>query len=80
MLEENEQQQPRIININEIQSPKITPVNSTLILEEIQQPQAEAMKENMPTMMQEPQNEEEKTQQEVQPESTEPVMEVNGMK
>jgi hypothetical protein len=43
-LEENEQQQLEIVDIDEIPSPKITPVNSTPILEEIQQPQAEAMK------------------------------------
>jgi hypothetical protein len=47
------------------------PVNSTPILEEIQQPQAEAMKEDTPAAAQEPQNEEAETQKEVQPESTE---------
>jgi hypothetical protein len=36
------------------------PVNSTPILEEIQQPQAEAMKEDTPAVVQEPQNEEAK--------------------
>jgi hypothetical protein len=55
------------------------PVNSTPILEEIQQPQVEAMKEDMPAVTQEPQNEEAETQREVQPESTEAAMEVNGM-
>jgi hypothetical protein len=55
------------------------PVNSTPILEEIQQPQAEAMKEDTPAAAQEPQNEEAETQWEVQPESTEAVMEVNRM-
>jgi hypothetical protein len=69
-LEENEQQQPEIVDIDEIPSPEMIPVNSTPILEEIQQPQAEAMKEDMPAVAQEPQNEEAETQQEVQPEST----------
>jgi hypothetical protein len=49
-------------------------VNSTPILEEIQHPQAEAMKEDMPTTTHEPHNEEAKTQPEVQPEITKPVM------
>jgi hypothetical protein len=39
-LEENEQQQLEIVDIDEIPSPEIPPVNSTPILEEIQQPQA----------------------------------------
>jgi hypothetical protein len=59
-LEENEQQQPEIVDIDEIPSPEITPVNSTPILEEIQQPQEEAMKEDTPAVTQEPQNEEAK--------------------
>jgi hypothetical protein len=78
-LEENEQQQPEIVDIDEIPSPEMIPVNSTPILEEIQQPQAEAMKEDTPAATQEPQNEEAETQREVQPESTEAAMEVNRM-
>jgi hypothetical protein len=61
-LEENEQQQWEIINIDEIPSPKRIPVNSTLILEEIQQLEAETMKVDMPTMTQALQNEEVETQ------------------
>jgi hypothetical protein len=52
-------------------------VNSTPILEEIQQPQPEELKENMPAAAQEPQNKEEEPQQEVQPERTEPATEGN---
>jgi hypothetical protein len=37
------------------------------------------MKEDTPATMQEPQNEEEETQQEIQPENTEEVVEVNKM-
>jgi hypothetical protein len=76
-LEENEQQQPEIIDIDEIPSPERIPVNSTPILEEIQQPQAEAMKVDTPAAVQVPQNEEVETQQEVQPKSTEAALEVN---
>jgi hypothetical protein len=54
-------------------------VNSTPIVEEIQQPQAEAMKVDTPVVAQEPQNEEVETQKEVQPESTEAALEVNEM-
>jgi hypothetical protein len=78
-LEENEQQQSEIIDIDEIPSPEMILVNSTSILEEIQQPKEEAMKEDMPAVVQEPQNEEAETQQEVQPESIEEVVEVKGM-
>jgi hypothetical protein len=53
------------------------PMNSTPIVEEIQQPQPEAMKVNMSEAMQEPQNKEAETQKEVQPESTEESLEVN---
>jgi hypothetical protein len=35
-LEENEQQQPEIVDIDEIPSPEIPPLNSIMILEEIQ--------------------------------------------
>jgi hypothetical protein len=76
-LKENEQQQPKIVNIDEIPSPKMIPIKSTSILEEIQQPQAEAMKVDTPAAVQAPQNEEVETQQEVQPESTEATLEVN---
>jgi hypothetical protein len=76
-LEENEQQQLKIVDIEEIPSPKRIPVNSTPILEEIQQPQAEAMKVDTPIAAQAPQNEEGETQHEVHPKSTEAVLEVN---
>jgi hypothetical protein len=55
-------------------------VNFTPILEEIQQPQVEAMKVDMPAAMWVPQNEEVETQQEVQPKSTKATLEVNGAK
>jgi hypothetical protein len=55
-LEENEQQQPEIVDINEISSPERISVNSTPILEEIQQPQAKAMKVDTPAAAQAPQN------------------------
>jgi hypothetical protein len=42
-LEENEQQQPEIVDIDEILSPEEIPVKSIPILEEILQPQTEAM-------------------------------------
>jgi len=79
MLEENEQQQPEIVDIEKIPSPETILVNSTLILEEIQQPQAEAIKVDTPAVMQAPQNEEVETQQEVKPKSIKAVLEVNGM-
>jgi hypothetical protein len=78
-LEENEQQKPKIININEIPSPKEIPVDPTLILEDIQQPQVEAMEQDTPASLQELQNKEVETQQELQPEHTEAAIEVNGM-
>jgi hypothetical protein len=74
-LEENEQQQLEIVDIDEIPSPKIPPVNSTPILEEIQQPQPEDLKEDTPATTQEPHNEEAKPQQEVKPERIEPIAE-----
>jgi hypothetical protein len=55
-LEENEQQQSEIIDINEIPSPEMILINSTLILEEIQQPEAEAMKVDTPAAAQQHQN------------------------
>jgi hypothetical protein len=61
LLEENEQQQPEIIDIDEIPSPEILPVNPTPIMEEIQYPQVEAMKVDMSAAAQAPQNEEPKT-------------------
>jgi hypothetical protein len=67
-LEENEQQPPEIVDIDEIPSPEEIPVESTPILEEIQQPQTEAMKEDTPAVVQEPQNKEEETHQEIPPE------------
>jgi hypothetical protein len=76
-LEENEQQQPEIVDIDEIPSPEEIPVDSTPILEEIQQPQAEAMEQDTPAVVQEPQNKEAETQQEIQPEHTEAAVEVN---
>jgi hypothetical protein len=78
-LEENEQQQPEIVDIDEIPLPEEIPVDSTPILEEIQQPQAEAMEQDTPAAAQEPQNKEAETQQELQPEHTEAAVEVNGM-
>jgi hypothetical protein len=65
----------KIVDIDEIPSPEITPVNSTPILEEIQQPQVEELKEDTPATMQEPNNVEVETQQKVQPEITEPACE-----
>jgi hypothetical protein len=78
-LEENEQKQPEIIDINEIPSLEEILVNPTLILEEIQQPQAGTMKEDTPAETREPQNEEAETQREVKLESTQAAVEVNGM-
>ena len=48
-MEGNEKQQPEIIDIDGIPSPERISVNSTPILEEIQQPQVEAMKEDTPS-------------------------------
>jgi hypothetical protein len=53
-------------------------VNSTPILDDIQQPQVETMKVDTPAAAQVPQNEEVEIQQEVQPESTEEALEFNG--
>jgi hypothetical protein len=50
-----------------------------MILEDILQPQVEDLKEDMLVAMQEPQNKEVETQQEVQLEITEPTAEGNEM-
>jgi acetoin utilization deacetylase AcuC-like enzyme len=71
--EEGEQQPSEIVNIDEIPSPETTPVHSTPILEEIQQPAPEGMNTDIPTEVQEPQNQEAETLKEVQPENTRPV-------
>jgi hypothetical protein len=49
-LEENEQKQLEIIDIDEIPSLEMIPVSSTSILEEIQWPEAEAMKVDTPVV------------------------------
>ena len=67
LLEENEQQQSKIVDIKKIPSLDRILVNSTPILEEIQQPQAKAMKVDMLEEAQVPQNEEVESQQEAQP-------------
>jgi hypothetical protein len=54
-----------IVDIDEIPSLEMIPVNSTPILEEILYPQEEAMKEDTPSTTQQPQNEDAETQQEV---------------
>jgi hypothetical protein len=46
--EEGEQQPSEIVNVDEIPSPETIPVQSMPILEEIQQPTAEAMNVDMP--------------------------------
>jgi hypothetical protein len=79
-VEEGEQQPSEIVNIDEIPSPETTPVHSTPILEEIQQPAPEGMNTDIPTEVQEPQNQEAETLKEVQPENIGPVPEGNGMK
>jgi hypothetical protein len=78
-LEENEKKQSEIVDINEIPSLETILINSTLILEEIQQPEEEAMKVDTLTVMQQHQSEEAETQKEVQLESTEAALEVNEM-
>jgi hypothetical protein len=50
-LEGDEKQQPEIIDINEIPSPEMIAVNPTLIVEDIQQPQTEAMIEDTPAVV-----------------------------
>jgi hypothetical protein len=76
--EENDQQPPEIVDIDEIPSPEDIPVESTPIQEEIPQPQVETMKEDTPEAAQEPQNEAVGTHQEGQPENAEAAMEING--
>jgi hypothetical protein len=53
-VEEGEQQPPEIVNVDEIPSPEMIPIQPTPILEEIQQPTAEAMNVDMPVAAQEP--------------------------
>jgi hypothetical protein len=55
------------------------PVQSTPILEEIQQLAAEDMNIDTPVATQEPQNQEEETLKEMQPENTKVAPKVNGM-
>jgi hypothetical protein len=49
------------------------------ILEEIPQPQTEAMEQDTPVVVHEPQNKEEENHQEIPPEHTEATVEVNEM-
>jgi hypothetical protein len=79
LLDENEQHQLEIIDIEKIASSEQISVNSTPTLEEIQQPQAEALKVDTPVAVQVPQNEEVEMQQEVEPKRTKSTLEVNGM-
>jgi hypothetical protein len=60
-LDENEEQQPEIVDIDKIPSPERTSVNYTPILEEIQKPQAKVMKLDMPAVAQVPRNKEVET-------------------
>jgi hypothetical protein len=55
-VEEGQQQPLEIVNIDEIPSPETTLVQSTPILEEIQQPAPEGMNIDISTKVQEPQN------------------------
>jgi hypothetical protein len=57
LLEENKQQQSKIVDIDEIPSPEIPPVSSTSILEEIQWPQLEELKKDTHVEPREPLNE-----------------------
>jgi hypothetical protein len=59
--------------------PEEIPVESTPILEEILQPQTEAMEQDTPAAVHEPHNKEEETHQEIPPEHTEVAVEVNRM-
>jgi hypothetical protein len=77
-LEESEQQQPDIVDIDEIPSPQMILVNSTPILEEIQHPEAVAMKVDTPAATQQPKSHKVETQKEVQLESIEEALEFNG--
>jgi hypothetical protein len=78
-VEEGEQQPLEIVNVDEIPSPDTTPVNPTPILEETQQPAPEGTNIDIPTEVQEPQNQNAETLKEVQPENTEAASKVNGM-
>jgi hypothetical protein len=66
----NNQRMQEIVDIDEIPSLEIPPVSPTTILEEIQQPQSEELKEDTQEEPQDPLNEEAEPQQEVQPKST----------
>jgi hypothetical protein len=48
-VKEGEQQLPKIVNVDEIPSPETTPMHSTPIVEEIQQPTLEGMNKEIPT-------------------------------
>jgi hypothetical protein len=76
-LEENEQQQLKIVDIDEIPSLEMIQINSTLILEEIQKLEAKAMKVDTPTVTQQHQRQEEETQKEEKSESIEAALEAN---
>jgi hypothetical protein len=78
-LEEDEQHQSKIVNIDEIPSPKTISVNPTPILDETQHLEVEAMKVDTPAVEQEPQSQEEENLKEVQQERTETTLEVNRM-
>jgi hypothetical protein len=52
-MEESEQQSSEIVNVDEIPSPDIEPVNPTPILEEIQQREPEGMSKDIPAEVQE---------------------------
>jgi hypothetical protein len=76
-VEEGEQQLPKIVNVDEILSPDMIPINSTHILEEIPHPSPEGTNIDRPVEIQEPQNHDKKTLKEVQPENTEAAPRVN---
>jgi hypothetical protein len=59
--EESEQQPPKIVDIDEIPSPKEILVESTPIHEEALKPQIEAMEQDTPVVVHEPQHKEEET-------------------
>jgi hypothetical protein len=46
--QEGEQQQPEVVNVDEIASPDTTLVNPTLVVEETQQPTTKGMNVDMP--------------------------------
>jgi hypothetical protein len=78
-MKEGEQKSLKIIDIDEIPSLETISMNPTPILEEIEQPEVEAMKVYTQAMVQEPQNQEAKTLKEVQPERIKKTLEINGM-